>query len=196
MAKILIIVDIQPEYERVMGFDIRNFCMWLNKSNFHNIIYLYNGYETLGMIRESDLQMWLIENGLDAELLNEVYFYDKGYAFFRYCMDEGIADDDIVSLIKFMDEKNIVDSREMNRDFWKEFIKTYKEYIDLNPESIKELLEISSDIIYIPNLMNELKKVRGELILVGGGLEECLKEVEICLMALDKKYTKNDDWTY
>ena len=112
----LISVDIQPEYENYLGFKIFSFTKFINDNieNMNSITLLYNGADTLGMVSETDYKMWLVENGLEEENLNYVKFYDKGYAFFRYCMDEGIEEQEIVNLVKYMINHQINDSRDID----------------------------------------------------------------------------------
>lgn len=194
MNSVVLSVDVQPEYFGGNGFNnkfLRNYINKLNSSN--NIICLYNGYDTLGMITENDYKMWLIENGLDEEKLDSIIFYDKGYAFFRYCMDSGIDEDDVVELVRYMYENDINDSRDLkDRNKWDDFIALHP-----NKTELRELLEFADDCINIPDLMEELKKLRGKNIeLIGGGREECLKEVEIALKALNIPYKTNDSLIY
>jgi len=197
----LVVVDIQPEYEKAFTFDPREFVATLFTTDWDAIYYLYNGADTVGGVSEDELKDWIAEKSqLEYEeayqIMDKIEFYDKGYAFFRYCIDEGIDDDNIVALIKFMVEKNVNDSRDLDEEFWDEFVDRYKEYLDLKPADIRELLEFSGDMINIPELMDFLKRIRGKIILVGGGLEECLKEVVIALRVLDKQYKIDDYWTY
>lgn len=189
----LIVVDVQPEYERSINFDILEFFEYI--STYDNVIYLYNGYDTLGMISEPDLKNWILEYvEYDDDFVNfmesKIKFYDKGYAFFRSCMDQGINDNSIVSLVKYMYKNDLRDSRDLNKLMWSKFKGKYPD------ETISELLECADECLYIPDLMDELININGTIILVGGGIDECLKEVEIALLALDKKYTVKNEWTY
>jgi len=188
----LIIVDIQPEYEEYMGFDTYQFTEWLNENsnNFNSITYLYNGAETLDMIEEHDLKFWLYENELNEDLLNNISFYDKGYAFFRYCIDSGISDEDIALLVRYMYKNDINDSRDIDEEVWEAFVAEY------GLEEVKELLQYAGDMINIPELMEILVEIDDKIALVGGGINECLKEVEIALTALGKEYKLISDWTY
>ena len=52
---------------------------------------------------------------------------------------------------------------------------------------VYELLKESSDCVHIPDLMDFLKRYN-QIILTGGGINECLKEVEIALKSLKKDY--------
>jgi hypothetical protein len=189
-GKHLVVVDIQPEYESYINF-IPSFVNFLNENyeNLSNLTFLYNGQDTLGMISEGDYKWWWLENGLDEHIIDGARFYDKGYAFFRYCMDEGVDDEDTTELVRYMIEKGVNDSRELDEEFWDEFVERF------GKEHLRELMEFSGDCINIPELMEELNDYRG-VVLCGGGIKECLKEVEIALNALEKPFTILTKYTY
>jgi hypothetical protein len=195
-GKTIINTDIQPEYEKYISFNLREWVSFINKNSESNkIVFLYNGENTLGMISEGDYKEWLFELGIDEEVIYNSTFYDKGYAFFRYCIDKNINEDAIVLLIKFMIKNNINDSRDMN---WKGFVKEYKEEFRDDATGmweLKELLEGASDMISIPDLMDFLERY-SNIVLTGGGINQCLKEVEIALLSLDKKYNTLSKFTY
>src|SRR5690606_7633649 len=88
-----------------------------------NIIFLYNGFETLGMIKENNYKKWLLEYGLKLNVLKSAIFYDKGYAFFRYCMDSSIDEKVIVSFVTFLFKNKIYDSRDMTPSLWNKYFK-------------------------------------------------------------------------
>ena len=106
--KDLIVVDIQPEYQSSIPF-LREFVKFLNSNykKLNRLIFLYNGADTLGMISESELQMWWLELGLKEHIIDNSIWFDKGYAYFRYCIDSNINDESTVNLVKFMLSKNI-----------------------------------------------------------------------------------------
>src|ERR1017187_6233054 len=87
--KHLVVVDIQPEYSDAFKHFLNDFISFLNKNNSSllRLTFLYNGADTLGMISESDYKNWWYENGLKESIIDSSIFYDKGYAFFRYCID-------------------------------------------------------------------------------------------------------------
>lgn len=186
----LLSIDIQPEYEKSFGNMIYDFVEYLNE-NYHlfsDITFLYNG-EELGMINEMDYINWWIDMGLKEEVINYSNFFDKGYAFFRYCMDNDIEESEIVALVKLMYEKDITDSRDLDEDFWNEFVEKYEF------EEIRDLIEFSDDCITIPELMDVLDNSDNYSI-CGGGVDECLKEVEIALLALSKNYKVLNEFTF
>jgi hypothetical protein len=182
----LISIDIQPEYKSAFTFDNFSFGNMINENyeQLARLTFLFNGPE-LGMISEDEYKWWLIEDcGIDENIIYNSYFFDKGYAFFRYCIDEGIGDDDVVDLIKFMIRHNINDSRDIDEEMWNKFMQEYNH----DQSEVRDLLEYADDMIHIPELMDYLKHYRQNIVLCGGGVQECLKEVEIALMAMDKPY--------
>lgn len=189
-GKNLVVVDIQPEYMGGIDF-LGEFVEFLNDNydEISSITFLYNGYDTLGMVREDDYKMWWVDYGLDESIVYESRFYDKGYAFFRYCIDSDIDDDTTTNLVRMMIEKDIDNSRKLDEEFWDEFIERYGD------EDVRELLEFADDCINIPDLMEYLSNYNN-IVLVGGGIDECLKEVEIALNALNKPYTTIPKFIY
>ena len=191
-GKTIINVDIQPEYKNYISFNLYKWIQFLNQNaNNNRIIFLYNGEDTLGMISENDYKYFLLELGLDEDVLDNAIFYDKGYAFFRYCIDNSIDEDNIVDLVKFMIENNINDSRDIDEDMWND----YMQETNHSQEDVRELLENAGDMINIPDLMDFLKNY-SNIVLLGGGINECLKEVEIALLSLNKNYNTLKQFTY
>jgi len=194
-GKNLVIVDVQPEYQQYFekyAFSIRNFTKWINKkyNTFNKVLFLFNG-PSLGMISEDDLKLWYIENGLKEDVVYESEFFDKGYAFFRTCIDNNVSESDIVYLVKYMLENNINDSRQLEETgLWDKFEERYSN------TQLRSVLEHTGDMIYIPDVMDVLKKYGNNIVLVGGGAAECLKEVEIALNANDQEYTQIAEWVY
>jgi hypothetical protein len=143
------------------------------------------------MVSESDYINWLFDLGIDEDVLNNATFYDKGYAFFRYCIDNSIDEDAIVDLVKYMLTNDITDSRDIDEDMWNDFMNT----TDHSRQDVRDLLENAYDLINIPDLMDFLQN-KNNITLTGGGINECLKEVEIALLALDKPYSIISEFTY
>lgn len=190
-GKQLIVVDIQPEYESGFKGFLYDFINFLNENyeQFGGLTFLYNGADTLGMISESDYRWWWIENGLEEHIVEDAIFYDKGYAFFRYCMDSDIDDEDTTNLIRYMIDQNVNDTRDLDKEFWEGFVEQY------GAEHVRELLEFSGDAINIPDLMDFLQRYNNP-VLCGGGINECLREVEIAFAALGKTYNVLSKYTY
>lgn len=191
-GKTIINVDIQPEYKNYISFDLQKWVNFINiNAALNDIVFLYNGADTLGMIDENSFKEWLFDLGVDEDVIYNATFYDKGYAFFRYCMDNSIDENNIVDLVKYMIKHNINDSRDIDEDMWND----YMEETNHNQQDVRDLLENAGDMINIPDLMDFLKNYRN-IVLTGGGINECLKEVEIALLSLDKKYNILSEFVY
>lgn len=185
-------MDIQPEYQKWITFNLTQWVKFINESSKSNrIVFLYNGEDTLGMVSLSDYQMWLIDLGIDESIIDSAIFYDKGYAFFRYCMDNSIDENDVAQLVRFMISHNINDSRDIDEEMWNQFMEATNNSL----EDIRGLLENADDMISIPDLMDFLGKF-SNIVLTGGGINECLKEVEIALLAMDKPFNILNQFTY
>ena len=189
----LVVVDIQPEYEKFFSFKIGKFIDMINStySNYTRITFLYNGHDTLGMISKSDYISWLYDNGMDEEALDSITFYDKGYNFFRNAMDAGVDHDEIVHLIAFMAKHKINDSRDVDEEMWDAFITAFP-----SDKDIRATLEGNEDAINIPDLIDELSGLGNNLVVMGGGKTECLAEVVIALKFLGKPFTLDRQFVY
>jgi len=190
----LISVDIQPEYHEAFTFDEMSFGNMINENydSLARLTFLFNGPD-LGFPSEDEYKHWLWEEcGIEEHIVYNSYYYDKGYAFFRYCIDFGVDDDDLADLVKFMVRHDINDSRDMDEEMWILFMKEYNH----DQSEVRDLLEFSDDMINIPDVMEFLQNYNQNIVLCGGGLQECLKEVEIALMAMDKPYRLYTQYTY
>jgi hypothetical protein len=191
-SKTIINVDIQPEYESYITFNIDEWVKFINNNYKNNtIIFLYNGEDSLGMISENNYISWLYDLGIKEKVLNNSIFYDKGYAFFRYCIDNSINEEHIINLIQYLISNNINDTRDLEEHNWDDFMVTY----NIDDNEIRDLLEHSDDMLNIPDLMEFLTKYNN-IVLAGGGINECLKEVELALYALNKSFNILNEYTY
>ena len=191
--KELVIVDIQPDYKKYITFNMGSFVDFLNKSykKYERILYLYNGRETVGSDDQGSITEWLVEYGLDEEVLNIVEFYDKGYAFLRNAMDQGIDEDEIVHLLEYMSSNDLNDSRDLDEDNWLEFSRLYPKDID-----IKEYLQDNDDSINIPDVLERIKYIKNNFQICGGGKTECLAEVLILIKLCKKRYSLLPQFVY
>lgn len=191
--KELVIVDIQPDYKKYITFNMGSFVDFLNKSykKYERILYLYNGRETVGLDDQGSITEWLVEYGLDEEVLNIVEFYDKGYAFLRNAMDQGINEDEIVHLLEYMSSNDLNDSRDLDEDNWIEFSRLYPKDID-----IKEYLQDNGDSINIPDVLERIKYIKNNFQICGGGKTECLAEVLILIKLCKKRYSLLPQFVY
>jgi hypothetical protein len=181
-GKNVIIVDVQEAYRKYIHFDMYDFCSFLNKSG--NILCLYNGEELGFGDQNAEVVDFYIENGLDEQRIDDIQFIDKGYGFLRGWMDYGVDDDTIIKTLKYMKKKSVWDSRDLEEDDWKK--------LKIDMDDIPD-----SDPIYFPGNIDEnmLRHYAGSYI-VGGGENECLKEVQLYMKALGIRYTEYRKFIY
>jgi hypothetical protein len=86
---------------------------------------------------------------------------------------------------------DITDSRDIDEDMWNDFMNSTNH----SRQDVRDLLENADDLINIPELMEFLQN-KNNIALTGGGVNECLKEVEIALLAMDKPYSIISEFTY
>ena len=184
----VIVVDIQPMYKNAIMFSTVKFANWLKEQD--KILYFYNGPDTVGQDTENDIKRWLLEEisdydeDLEYKLNHDTIWIDKGYAFFRNWMDMGSDIGFIKKAIRFMLSKKENDSRDINPEVWEENFPN-----DWNSD-------YEDDSIYLPDVpINILKKFKGSYI-VGGGKDECLKEVQLLMSVFNIKATPVKDFIY
>jgi len=117
---------------------------------------------------------------------------DKGYGHFRAWMDNGINDAVIIKTIRAMYQAKVTDSRQL---FGGDELPTYE-------ENMKEFMGYSYDPLVLGDALHvewtsvaQLKRFSGAY-LVGGGREECLKEVELLMNAFNIRYKRIDSLIY
>lgn len=173
MKKTLVICGIQPEYEKYFKFDTEEFCKHLNQvyHRYTEVIFFYNGYETLNMIKEHELIEWLYENGTNTETLDTITFIDKGYAFIIDAIDDKSIDEhDLLMGIKYLASG-------------KEFDETLDIFINDNQMHYNEAMPI-------------IESINTPIIFYGGSTEACLLELIFIAKALNKEYTIDERYTY
>lgn len=109
---------------------------------------------------------------------------DKGYGYFRGWMDQGISPSIIIKMIRALYQLKAHDAR------------------DLTEEQIKQIAgyEYQDWMLDEPFMINwisvaQLKQFNGAYI-VGGGREECLREVELLMNAFNINYKRIDSLVY
>jgi hypothetical protein len=186
----LLVVDVQPAYEKF--FDARDYLSYISqlmgRMNFNGrVLYLYNGPE-LGYESEPELMDWMVDNGFPEDMLGYVEFFDKGYGWFRYCMDQGKRNE-LVDLLKWMLSNGVDYTEEMDEEQWSDFISG-----DPDREDLRELIDADGGVP-LPSVTDELKNL-SRLQVMGGKDTECLAEILILLDALEIDYEELDDYIY
>ncbi len=116
---------------------------------------------------------------------------DKGYGFFRNWMDQGISPATIIRTIRLMYQQKVNDSRRL---FWgsnEEYAAKMQEFIgtEFQPWMLDD--GITTEWTSVA----QLKRFSGAY-LVGGGRNECLREVELLMNAFNIKYKRIESLVY
>jgi hypothetical protein len=207
LAHPVIVVDVQPEYSG----------MWDGAENdvFPEIIRFVN--------RQTGPVLMFVnaeETGVSGDTINDVLSYwedtvtqddpdwydddpdapspinwrrfhivDKGYGYFRGWMDAGIEPNIIIAAIRELYQQRVSDTREL--EFPNSSRRTPLQSL---------ILGAMEDLNDEPLTVNwtsvaQLKQFNGAY-LVGGGRNECLREVELLMNAFNIKYRRIDQLVY
>jgi hypothetical protein len=115
---------------------------------------------------------------------------DKGYGYFRGWMDSGMVQPNvIIAAIRELYQQRVSDTRELE----------FTEDAGLSPQQkiIKAAIDELNDEPLTVNWTSvaQLKQFNGAY-LVGGGRNECLREVELLMNAFNIKYRRIDQLVY
>ena len=89
---------------------------------------------------EDEIISWLYNDcEVQEDVIDKIIFFEKGYAFFRYLMDNYVDETSIVSIIQFMIKNGFVDSRDLSEEDWNEYVTQNK---NVQSEEVREYLEI------------------------------------------------------
>lgn len=186
----IIVVDVQPEYAKFSRENNRiseKIINFVKNQNFKTLMFV--NAEDTGVSADSidDIKYFWEENGFED--WHNVTIVDKGYGYLRSWMDLGVSDKSIIKAIRMMYQMKISDSRGVVEDYDDE----------ASAEKWKELLEdpnIPQDSISVQwTSVKRLREYNGAYI-VGGGRDECLREVTLLMNAFNIKYTLIDSLIY
>lgn len=181
----LVSIDIQPSSDQFLSFKISDFIHYLNNYK-GKIYYIFNGPE-LGFDDEDELKEWLYYNELKDETFDRIEFIEKDYGWLRDAIDSGYSNNDIIEVLKLMIKKDSWDSRDLET----------KDLNKLNiSEDFKEVLVDEEINLSLPYIIKEIKKLPKTGIIIGGGENECLLEMQLLTQAMNKKYKTNKKFVY
>lgn len=182
----LVVVDIQPSYHPGSYQVVPDIIEKMNNTE-QNIIFFYVGKE-FDLDSKEDVVYYLLENGLDENRIPGIKFIEKTYGYYRSWMDNGVEDNIIVNSIKVMEKEEIYDSRDFTEEHWEEILGT-KECYDST---------LRDDNIYHLDFDTSFFKHKfiNNLEIVGGGRNECLKELELYFKAIGKDLVVNEKLCY
>lgn len=186
----VIVVDVQPEY---CNYDSDNAstCRYIidfvtNQTG--KKLFLING-EDSGVSEDSlyDIVDYWEENSNTEIDWNSYEIVDKGYGYLRSWMDQDVDPKAIILTLREMLRQKVSDSRELysgdEEQFQQLLGEHYEDWMIDDPITVGWLS------------LGKLKEFNGAYI-VGGGRDECLREVELLMNAFNIKYKRIDSLTY
>jgi hypothetical protein len=196
----VICVDVQPEYMNPVLEDIIQFV-----NNQTGPVLMYVNAEDQGLSGDTvqDVKSYWEDTirgeDADPEDYNDspinwsrFQIVDKGYGFFRTFIDAGISDKVIIKTIRLMYQNKVYDSRELfGGEHSDDYAEKFEQFIGHEFESWM----LSDGITVKWTSVAQLKRFSGAYI-VGGGRNECLKEVELLMNAFNIKYKRIDHLVY
>jgi hypothetical protein len=189
----VIVVDVQPEYcgindgdESPVCVDIINF---VTKQT--GPVLMFVNAEEHGLTGDTvkDVMAYWEDSGFPHRDWGRVQIVDKGYGYFRSWMDHGIEPSTIIATIRELYQQKKSDTREL--EFGNSSKRTPAQSL------VMGAIEEMNDDPLIVNWISvaQLKRFNGAYI-VGGGRNECLREVELLMNAFNIKYKRIDSLVY
>lgn len=138
---------------------------------------------------EDEYGDWIEE---ECDAINWLRFeiVDKGYGYLRSWMDQNVNDATIIQTIREMYRQKVADSREL---FGGEGTEEYEQ--GMQQLGIPEHLYHGDMIAVEWTSIAQLRKYNGAYM-VGGGRNECLREVQLLMSAFNIKYKEIDELIY
>jgi hypothetical protein len=192
----VICVDVQPEYSGIMDGDespvFEQIIQFVNNQTGPVLMFVNAEDQGLSGDTVASVKEYWQDSGFDPDNWRRVTVVDKGYGYLRAWMDQGIDARAIIRTIREMYKQKVDDSRLL---FDGEDSDTYQ-------GDMQNLLGVDYDDVVLSDPLitqwtsiAQLKRFSGAYI-VGGGRDECLREVELLMNAFNIKYKRIDSLVY
>jgi hypothetical protein len=197
----LLIVDVQPEYDSASRHILSGVQNMIAKSNA-KIVVVYNDFgggdsadDVFNYLAGHDAEYdgYEYDDELDdyvpmqpsalEQKLQRAEFIHKEYGFLRGFMDTGISDNVIIEAVRAMYSQNVSDSRDLD--------------LSLLSQQAQQELENTGENIGVQDWVSiRMLKALSPFYMMGGGREECLREIELICHAFNIKFKRIDSLTY
>lgn len=192
-----IVVDVQPAYTGMSP----NGSIWdgmeplmhfLNKQT--GPILMFVNAEQQGLTEDTidEIRYFWEENGFDPDNWDRVTVNDKGYGYLRGWMDNGADSRATIKTIREMYAQKVTDSRELfSGDDSEDWFAEMEEFLGSDFEDYMVGDNISVEWLSLAQL-----KQFSPGYIMGGGKEECLREVQLMMNAFNIKYKEIGEFIY
>lgn len=213
LAHPIICVDVQPEYSGINdgceGGLFDEIIQFVCKQTGPVLFFVNAEDQGLSGDTIQDIQLYWDDTigtpGEEGEDENGEYYYseptspidwrrftivDKGFGYLRAWMDRGVPDNIIVQTIREMYRQKVQDTRDL------EFPGNMQERTPMQSQIMGAIEEMDGDPMSVGwTSVAQLKRFNGAY-LVGGGRQECLREVELLMNAFNIRYKRVDSLVY
>ena len=184
----ILVVDVQPAYDRWCGKVAPGITNLLNRHTGGKYC-LYNA-EGLTDDSQQSVAMYLSENGMTEEAIDDTKFVEKSYGFFRSWMDQDVPERIIIKTIRAMVQNRVHDSRDLDVNT---VLTPYEQERGLKLWKV----DWDDEGIYMPDFMPiSLLKKMSPFLMCGGAREQCLREIELLCNAFNIRYKRIDSLIY
>lgn len=187
-----IVVDVQPEYTGVNDgqelYWIDDMMQFLNKQG---PILMFVNAEDQGLTGDTidSVREYWEDSGFNPNRWSQTEIVDKGYGYFRAWMDEGVPENVIIKTIRLMYQQKVTDSRMLFDGEDSEDYIEKMEALGVPEHMLDDALSVEWTSVA------QLKQFSGAYIM-GGGRNECLREVELLMNAFNIKYRRIEEFVY
>lgn len=178
----LLVVDVQPAYDNWCMHIARDVAKRINNTRKSTVI-MWVG-EGLTPDTEEDVRCYLREHGARPGKLSECAFIEKDYGFFRPWMDSSsYSREHIITVGTEMMRQRLTCSEQLD-------------VLSILGEDCTSDLTLGRDAIHLPSFDTCALHYFDKLDTCGGGLNECLAEIELFLDMRNTPYTQLTHLTY
>lgn len=191
-----IVVDVQPEYSGINDGNenpvFEEIIQFVNQQTGPVLMYVNAEDQGLSGDTVQGIQVYWEDSGFDPGNWNRVQIVDKGYGFFRAWMDQGISDATIIKVIRYLYQQKLNDTRMLfGGEDDPQYAEKFKQFIGNEFEDWMLYEHLTTEWTNVA----QLRKFNGAYIM-GGGRNECLREVELLMNAFNIKYKRIDSLVY
>jgi hypothetical protein len=179
MATGLLVVDVQPAYAAGCDFIAAKVAQRINNT-VKPVTIMWVG-DGLSSDSEESVRDYLREYGARPGRLAEANFVEKGYAFFRGWMDQGVDAADIIKVGRSMLDNGLHCSDAVDLE-------------QLYGDDIPDFPEI--DHLHHPQFDDSRLRKLSSVETCGGGSNECLAEIELWLQMTRMPFKRLDSLVY
>ena len=186
----ILVVDVQPAYDRWCGKVAPGICELLNRHKGKRYV-LYNAEDVGIEDTEGQVAEYLYEHGLAYDIMMDgIEYFQKSYGYFRSWMDQDVPEAAIIRVIRAMVQQR----------------KHYSDEIDLRSLFSDRAYELSftntkvdpeREPIYMPDFIgiDKLRQMQ-PFLMCGGARDACLREIEILCNTFNIRYKRIDSLIY